>query len=324
MSRASLLLLVLLLPSCAQKEPLDVGLVLIPSGDFLMGSAEGLADELPQVAVHVDGFRMSATEITNRMFRQFVRATGYMTTAEKTPDKAVLMAQLPEGAQEPDPTALVPGALVHHAGVGWEWVIGAQWCRPLGPDSNIDGKEDFPVVQVSWDDAVAFCNWVGGRLPTEAEWEWAARGGLSAARYPWGDEEVLSPKPHANVWQGEFPVTDSGSDGFKGCAPVRSFAANGYGLHDMAGNVWEWCSDWYRGNSYALLSQSGVRVSNPTGPEDFNDPAEPTIPKRVMRGGSFLCDVDVCHGYRCSARMKSSCDTGLNHLGFRVVLPLQK
>jgi formylglycine-generating enzyme required for sulfatase activity len=196
-------------------------------------------------------------------------------------------------------------------------VKGADWKHPQGPGSDITGKDDFPVIHISWDDAQAYCKWSGKRLPTEAEWELAARGGISNSIYTWGDEPIETAKPKANTWQGEFPVKNTGRDGFSRLAPVKSFAANGYGLYDMAGNVWEWCADWYRPDYYESIKSKTAR--DPQGPSSGYDPMEPTVPKRVIRGGSFLCHDSYCKGYRVSSRMKTSPDTGLEHTGFRCV-----
>ncbi len=300
-----------------------------------MGGNDPLAraDELPRHKVHVDGFFMDETEVTNEEFARFVDATGYVTTAEKKPDWEELKQQLPPGTPKPDDSMLVPASLVftpptHPVRLDdiaqwWSWIPGANWKHPHGPESSIDGHERDAVVHVSWDDAVAFTKWAGKRLPTEAEWEWAARGGLVDRTHPWGDEPIESGEvgqPRANVWQGHFPDENTLRDGFFGVAPVRSFAPNGYGLFDMAGNVWEWCSDWYRADYYAQLDRpSGV--TNPDGPADSLDPQEPHTPKRVHRGGSFLCHEVYCASYRVSARMKSSPDSGLGHCGFRCVKP---
>ncbi len=305
------------------------GMVKIPGGDFLMGAAdkEGRTDEYPQHAVHVDGFYMDATEVTNTMFAQFVKATGYVTTAERKPDWEELKKQLPPGTPRPADSLLVAASLVFKPPTGaiqlndvsqwWEWVKGANWKHPQGPGSSIKGKEHFPVVHVSWDDAMAYAKWVGKRLPTEAEWEWAARAGLTNQPFTWGTEPVENGKPKANIWQGHFPDRNTAIDGYARVAPVKSYAANAYGLYDIAGNVWEWCSDWYRSDSY---TQSGTKkLINPAGPAASYDPEEPTVPKRVVRGGSFLCHASYCASYRVSARMKTSPDTGLEHTGFRCV-----
>lgn len=305
------------------------GMVKIPGGDFLMGAAdkEGRTDEYPQHAVHVDGFYMDATEVTNAMFAQFVKATGYVTTAERKPDWEELKKQLPPGTPRPDDSLLVAASLVFTPPTGaiqlndvsqwWQWVKGADWKHPQGPGSSIKGKEHFPVVHVSWDDALAYAKWAGKRLPTEAEWEWAARAGLTDQPFTWGTEPVEKGKPKANIWQGHFPDRNTATDGYTRLAPVKSFAANAYGLYDIAGNVWEWCSDWYRSDSY---TQSGTKkLINPAGPAASYDPEEPTVPKRVVRGGSFLCHASYCASYRVSARMKTSPDTGLEHTGFRCV-----
>lgn len=305
------------------------GMVKIPGGDFLMGSAdkEGRPDEYPQHAVHVDGFYMDATEVTNAMFMQFVKATGYKTTAERTPDWEELKKQLPPGTPRPADSLLVAASLVftpssqpiqlNDVSQWWQWVKGANWRHPQGPASSIKGKENLPVVQVSWDDAMAYAKWAGKRLPTEAEWEWAARAGLTNQPFTWGAEPVDKGQPKANTWQGHFPDRNTTADGYARVSPVKSFAANAYGLYDVAGNVWEWCSDWYRSDYY---SQTSAKKSiNPAGPAASYDPEEPTVPKRVVRGGSFLCHASYCSSYRVSARMKTSPDTGLEHTGFRCV-----
>lgn len=305
------------------------GMVKVPGGDFLMGAADkdGRPDEYPQHAVHVDGFWMDATEVTNAMFTQFVKATGYVTTAERTPDWEALKKQLPPGTPKPADSLLVAASLVftppahpvqlNDVAQWWQWVKGANWKHPQGPGSSIKGKENLPVVQVSWDDAMAYAKWAGKRLPTEAEWEWAARAGLTNQPYTWGSEPVEKGQPKANIWQGHFPDRNTVADGYARVAPVKSFAANAYGLYDMAGNVWEWCSDWYRSDYYAQTSAK--KLINPAGPAASYDPEEPTVPKRVVRGGSFLCHASYCASYRVSARMKTSPDTGLEHTGFRCV-----
>ena len=288
---------------------------------------EGRTDEYPVHKVKVDGFWMDATEVTNAQFQKFADATGYITTAEKAPDWEELKKQLPPGTPRPDANMLVAASLVftppsHPVSLGdasqwWSWTKGANWRRPEGPGSTTRGKENYPVVHISWDDAQAYCKWAHKRLPTEAEWEYAARGGLTGQPYSWGTEAINKGKPKANTWQGHFPDVNTARDGFKGLAPVKSFAPNGYGLFDMAGNVWEWCGDWYRADYYAQLK--GTVAVNPKGPSSGFDADEPTVPKRVVRGGSFLCDASYCSSYRVSARMKTSPDTGLEHTGFRCV-----
>lgn len=317
-----------------QGETSLAGMIKIPSGEFMMGASddEGRPDEYPQHTVKINSFWMDAAEVTNAQFKKFVNATGYITTAEKKPDWEEMKKQLPAGTPKPDESLLVASSLVfsppHHpvslndASQWWAWKQGADWKHPKGPDSDIAGKDNYPVVQVSWDDAMAYCKWAGKRLPTEAEWEWAARGGLSNDKYPWGNEAVESGKPKANTWQGSFPDNNTQWDKFYGAAPVKSFSSNSYGLYDMAGNVWEWCSDWYRPDYYENLKNK--TSINPTGPSDSYDPMEPTIPKKVVRGGSFLCNAIYCKGYRVTSRMKTSPDTGLEHTGFRCVKDVGK
>jgi formylglycine-generating enzyme required for sulfatase activity len=207
---------------------------------------------------------------------------------------------------------------LHDPAQWWRWTKAANWKQPQGPGSSIKGKEKHPVVHVSWEDAMAYCKWSGKRLPTEAEWEWAAKGGMPDAVYPWGSEQPGSRAARTNIWEGKFPSYNSAEDRFVRSAPVASFVANGYGLYDMAGNVWEWCSDWYHADYYKMIRQGNT--VNPAGPAQSLDPMEPAIPKKVIKGGSFLCHASYCKGYRVSAKMKSSMDTGLEHTGFRCVL----
>lgn len=305
-------------------------MVWIEGGTFMMGADEEWArqDEQPIHKVTVDGFWMDATEVTNAAFARFVEGTGYVTTAERKPDWEELKKQLSPGTPKPDASVLVPASLVFRSPEGevdlrdfptwWTWKEGANWRQPQGPGSSIEGKEDHPVVHISWYDAQAYAKWAGKRLPTEAEWEWAARGGLKGSTYTWGDAPINSDKPRANIWQGNFPQKNTRKDGFYHTAPVKSFEPNGYGLYDMAGNVWEWCSDFYN-DSYYHMSHSSAGVSNPKGPAKSYDPDEPYAQKRVMRGGSFLCNDSYCSGFRVSARMKSTEDSSMEHLGFRCV-----
>ncbi|MGH8067311.1 MAG: formylglycine-generating enzyme family protein [Candidatus Entotheonellia bacterium] len=313
-------------PAEAPDQNVPPGMVWIAGGEFTMGSTWELArsDEKPAHRVGLEGFWMDATEVTNARLRQFIEATGYVTTAEQAPKLEDLMAQLPPGSKPPPAELLVPGSLVFtppsqgQAG-GWEWRPGANWRRPQGPGSSLDGKDDHPAVHVSWFDATAYCQWAGKRLPTEAEWEYAARGGLEDRPYVWGEEHPNAGAPRANIWEGVFPYQNTGADGYLTTSPVHSFPPNGYGLYDMAGNAWEWVQDWYRADTY--IRQAGkVVVVNPRGPDSSYDPREPTVPKRVHRGGSYLCHQSYCSGYRPSARMKSSPDTSLSHTGFRCVL----
>jgi formylglycine-generating enzyme required for sulfatase activity len=310
------------------------GMVWLAGGEFTMGtdSDSGWPDEKPAHRVRVDSFAIDSTEVTNAQFRTFVEQTAYVTTAEKAPTLEEVMSQVAPGTPSPKPADLVPGGLVFTPPAGrvdlndfsqwWRWVPGASWRHPEGPGSTIEGREQHPVVQVSWDDAAAFARWAGKRLPTEAEWEFAARGGLEGKPFVWGDQPPTSGPSLANIWQGEFPHQNSAADGFAQTAPVRSFPPNGFGLYDMAGNVWEWCADWYDRELYGRRAGPGA-VVNPTGPDRSIDPARPYTPQRVQRGGSFLCNDSYCSRYRPSARHGCSPDTGMSHVGFRCAVTLR-
>lgn len=309
-----------------------VGMVWIPPGEFIMGAVEGDAlareDEKPRHKVRLGGFWMDETEVTNAQFRAFIKATGYVTTAERKPDWEELKKQLPPGTPKPPDDVLVPGSLVFRQPGGpvplnnpanwWEYAPRADWKHPEGPGTSIEGKDDHPVVHISWEDALEYAKWAGKRLPTEAEWEWAARGRQTDAVFAWGNDPIENGETKANTWQGRFPDRNTMKDGFRTTAPVRTFKPNGYGLFDMSGNVWEWCQDWYRHDYYAQINRP-EGIKNPQGPESSFDPDEPTVPKKVQRGGSFLCHDSYCASYRVAARMKASPDTSLMHAGFRCV-----
>ena len=311
------------------KDTTYSGMIFIPGGVFEMGGDNDQAstDEFPKHSVTAAPFYMDATEVTNAQFQKFVDATGYITTAERKPDWEELKKSVPPGTPKPSDEMLVAASLVFKQGNGpvnlndysqwWNWVAGADWKHPQGPNSSIKGYEQFPVVHVSWYDAMAYCKWAGKRLPTEAEWEFAARGGLKNQIYPWGNEHISKGNPKANSWEGSFPYQNDRRDGYITAAPVKSYPCNPYGLFDMAGNVWEWCSDWYDHDFYKTVI--GNKAVNPSGPQKSYDPQDPYTPKKVLRGGSFLCNDSYCSGYRVARRMKSSPDTGLEHTGFRCV-----
>jgi formylglycine-generating enzyme required for sulfatase activity len=302
------------------------GMVWVPGGEFEMGTNSDLGrpEEKPAHRVRVRGFWMDETEVTNSQFAAFVGATGYRTTAERAPTVEEIMKSAPPGTPPPDQGSLVPGSLVFRMTPSavdlsdfrhwWVWTPGADWRHPEGPASSIAGRENHPVVHVSWDDAAAYAAWAGKRLPTEAEWEFAARGG-TARLYAWGDEPFSDGQPQANIWQGEFPWKNSARDGFERTAPVRSFASNLLGLYDMSGNVWEWCSDWFDAERYRKTAPEPD--VDPKGPEHPSGPAHSA--RRAQRGGSFLCHDAYCSRYRPTARHGGAPDTGMSHLGFRCV-----
>jgi sulfatase modifying factor 1 len=314
--------------------PAPPGMVWISGGEFSMGAQDprdprdlvamqAIADSQPVHRVFVDGFWMDATEVTNAQFAAFVKATGHVTLAEQTPRAEDFPGAPPENLVAGSVVFSPPGHAVplddHFQ--WWAYLKGASWRHPLGPESDLVGKDQFPVVHVAYADALAYARWAGKRLPTEAEWEFAARGGLSGQIYPWGDEFKRGAKWMTNSHQGHFPHHDSGEDRFTGAAPVAQFPPNGYGLYDVGGNVWEWVSDWYRPDYYAELAAARTVARNPRGPTSSFDPSEPGTRKRVHRGGSFLCTDEYCSRYRVGTRGKGDPDTGTNHLGFRCVKP---
>lgn len=304
------------------------GMVWIGGGAFSMGTdeKEAYAAERPAHRVAVAGFWMDSGEVSNAQFGAFVEATGYVTVAERVPDWEELKKQLPPGSPRPPDQQLVAGSLVFTApsapprenqpSLWWKYTAGASWRHPEGPGTSLAGRASFPVVQVAWDDAAAYARWAGKRLPTEAEWEFAARGGLESKRYAWGDEFRPGGKHLANLWQGPFPCRDRREDGFAGTAPGRSFPANGYGLYDMVGNVWEWCADWYEARQHAAEAAEGRLCRNPRGPAQAANHGT-HYNQRVTKGGSFLCAENYCANYRPSARRGADHDTGMSHLGFR-------
>ncbi len=303
------------------------GMVLIHGGQYQMGADDDQArpDESPRHDVTVSDFWMDATEVTNAAFKKFVDATGYITTAEKD-----FMLKQTDGTtikEHAGSLVFAPKLDFNNTsptpGDWWQFTPGANWKHPQGPNSSIEGKDSFPVTHISWYDAQAYCQWAGKRLPTEAEWEYAARGGLADARYPWGNEAVDEGKSKSNTWDGEFPNHNTKKDGFIRTAPVRSFTPNAFGLFDMAGNVWEWCSDWYQPYYYRFCVNNSILV-DPKGPANSFDPDEQDVQKKVVRGGSFLCNDSYCSGFRVSARMKTSPETSLEHTGFRCVRDVKR
>ena len=309
-------------------------MVVIEQGIFSMGASDqngALNREYPVHRVKVNSFMMDIHEVTNAQFKTFIEESGYITTAEKKIDWEELKKQLPRNTPKPKDKLLEPGSLVFSMpnevtslidfSQWWKWIKGANWKQPKGPNSTIIGLENHPVVHISFQDANEYAKWYGKRLPTEAEWEWAARGGLNNNIYPWGNENVNEGEAKCNFWSGNFPLENNEKDGYILSAPVMTYPANNYGLYDMAGNVWEICSDWYDANYYNSLIENELTL-DPKGPKTWNYPREPNDPKKVVRGGSFLCNDSYCSSYRVSARMPYSKDTGMSHTGFRCVKDL--
>ncbi|MAU17029.1 MAG: sulfatase [Muricauda sp.] len=309
------------------------GMVWIPGGMFFQGAVlqdkMAMQHEKPRHEVRVNGFFMDIHEVTNEQFSKFVEATGYVTVAEREIDWEEMKKQLPEGTPKPPDSILQPGSLIfkktdssvsnlYDFSQWWEWKIGANWRHPSGPGSSIKGKENHPVVHIAYEDALAYCEWAGRRLPTEAEWEYAARANRKDSKFFWGDDIALL-SSHANTWEGEFPVFNSLQDGYERTAPVMSYPKNDFGLYDMAGNVWEWTNDWYNANYYKELAATGKVTDNPKGASNAYNPNNPYIQEKVIKGGSFLCSASYCASYRISSRMATSMDSGMEHLGFRTV-----
>ena len=280
-----------------------------------------MPDALPVHLVEVDGFWMDTTPVTNADFERFVKVTKYVTVAERPLDAK----DYPGVAKE----LLVPGSAVFTATSAavpldnplqwWRYTPGANWKHPEGPRSDVRGRADHPVVHLAYEDVLAYAKWAGKRLPTEAEFEFAARGGLDRNLYPWGNELTPGNAPAANIWQGTFPAKDRGEDGYVGTSPVTAFPPNKFGLHDMGGNVWQWTADWYRPDYYAMLAKAGDVARNPSGPADSFDPQEPGAAKRVLKGGSYLCTDQYCARYLVGSRGKAEVSSGTSNLGFRLV-----
>ena len=313
------------------EAPVPDGMVWVPGGEFSMGAADpdGLgslpmdtvSDAQPIHRVYVDGFWMDETEVTNAQFAAFVEATGYVTVAEHIPTAEEFPGAPPE--------SLVAGSVVFtppptrvpltNSLQWWRYQSEASWRHPDGPVGDLAGLENHPVVHVAYEDAEAYAEWVGRRLPTEAEYEFTARGGLAGQVYSWGNEMHPHGETMANTFQGVFPVEDTRDDGHEGTSPVGQYPPNGYGLYDLTGNVWEWVSDWYRPDYYRELAAREEVTQNPKGPKDSFDPAEPGVPKRVHRGGSFLCTDQFCARYIVGTRGKGDVRTSTDHVGFRTV-----
>jgi formylglycine-generating enzyme len=293
------------------------GMVFIHGGKFLMGAQPAHSEEGPPHEESIGSFWIDRTDVTNAQFAKFVAATHYVTLAERPLDPK----RYPNlSAEQRKPSSLVfvgadDPAFLFDPSRWWRIVPGADWRHPQGPQSTIEGRDSLPVVHIAYEDALAYAHWLGRDLPSEAEWEYAARGGLDNKRYAWGDAHPTDKRPRANTWQGVFPVIDAGTDGYKArAAPVGCFPPNGYGLYDMAGNVWQWTQDWYR------PGLDPVSQDNSTSPDDAFDPDDPATPKHVIKGGSFLCSDDFCFRYRPAARAPGPGDSGASHIGFRTIL----
>ena len=325
--------LFILLINCSEKTDKEIeGMVWIPGGSFYQGALVNdtlaLLHEKPRHLVHIDGFYMDISPVTNKEFRDFVKETGYITTAERDVNWGELARQLPPGTDKPHDSLLKAGSLIFSKtkkpitdfsdfSQWWKWKIGANWKKPRG-DNDISGKDNYPVVHISYEDALSYCKWADKRLPTEAEWEYAARANRDDAIYYWGNDHD-SLKYKANTWEGQFPFENSKIDGYENLAPIKSFPANDFGLYGMSGNVWEWTSDWYNVNYYKDLLEDKAACHNPKGATHAFNPNNIYAQEKVIKGGSFLCNINYCISYRISAKMSSTPDTSLEHLGFRAV-----
>ena len=310
------------------------GMVWIPAGTFMQGAVPqdkmAMMHEKPQHPVSVNGFYMDATEVTNAQFKKFVKATSYVTTAERPIDWSEMKKKLPEGTTKNQDSILQPGSLLFKKAASklpnlydfsqwWVWSIGTNWRHPTGPDSSIEGKENHPVVHVSFIDALAYCKWAGRRLPTEAEWEYAARGTYKNTPFLWGDD-ISQLSKQVNSWEGDFPVNNSLQDGYERTAPVKTYPQNSFGLYEMAGNVWEMTNDLYNLKYYEALAQANQVAVNPKGATEAYNPNNPYLEEIIIKGGSFLCSDSYCASYRASSRMGTSKDSSSEHIGFRTVL----
>ena len=332
-----LILISFLFTSCNRLEkeisfPPPNGMVWVEGKSYTKGAKiddqYSMMREKPSHNVYVDGFFIDITEVTNKQFKKFAAETGYITIAERKIDWEEMKKSLPPGTPKPHDSILQPGSLIFNEDVKevagmdnyfqwWKWQIGANWQAPKGPGSSIENKENFPVVHIAYEDALAYCQWANRRLPTEAEWESAAQGNFKNAIYTWGDNVDLLDS-NANTWQGNFPVVNEGSDGFKMIAPVKSYPANSIGVYDMIGNVWEITDDLFNINYYRELDSS-TELNNPKGASSCYNPSNPFETQHVMKGGSFLCHDSYCASYRISARMGVSIDSGSDHTGFRTI-----
>lgn len=307
------------------------GMVWIEGGKFLMGTNEKEAYHVERPAFQrvVDGFWMDATEVTNAQFLKFVEETGYVTVAERPLDWEELKKQVPPGTPKPDKKDFLPGSLVfsppaqsvstqsNNLSLWWKWVVGANWKHPEGPESDLRGKENHPVVHVAFEDTEAYARWAGKRLPTEAEWEYAAKAGKENQRYAWGVDFKPNGQFMANTFQGVFPNSNEGRDGFLGTAPVKNFPPNPYGLYDIIGNVWEMTGDWFDAASFLRISGDAPALDSAV--SKCYNPDNPYAMEKVIKGGSFLCADDYCINYRPSARQGHSYDSGTSNVGFRCV-----
>ena len=319
-----------------REKPLNLstpdGMVWVEGKTFIQGAKTedkfAMMREKPAHQVEVDGFFIDITEVTNKQYKSFVDATGYITVAERTIDWEEMKKELPKNTPKPHDSILKPGSLIFNKNVNtvvnmanynqwWTWKIGANWQHPEGPNSSIKNKDNYPVVHIALEDAQAFCNWAKRRLPTEAEWESAAQGNLINSIYTWGNNpDILN--DYANTWQGTFPTKNKSIDGFEFIAPVKSYTPNSIGVYDMLGNVWEITSDAFNSNYYKDIDKSKPLI-NPKGATTFFNPNNPYQKEIIMKGGSFLCHVSYCASFRISARMGMSLDSGSDHIGFRTV-----